>query len=135
MKLPFAMRTRFVGARGQDAPCDLAVPTGGDQAQIVVAMKGFNSTGSKLTDAVREIEAMANVRLPTQFVFAVVDGIGWISRKKDLSRIYELWNSNTINGLYTLVHLERFQADLSRAAAVLSISPIDTGTEPVVVPD
>src|SRR5262249_4286019 len=57
-----------LGRAGRTAPCDLAIPAGGDGALIVSAVKGFDSTGSKLTDAVREIEAMADVRRPRQFV-------------------------------------------------------------------
>ena len=60
----------------------------GGNAAIAVAAKGFDSTGSKLTDAVREIEEMADVRLPRQFIMAVIDGIGWKSRQSDLRRIY-----------------------------------------------
>jgi len=41
-----------------------------------VAAKGFDSTGSKLTDAVREIEEMADVRQARQFIMAVIDGRG-----------------------------------------------------------
>ncbi len=96
-----ATRTRFAG-RGGDAPCDLAIPAGGTEAKIVVAAKGFNSTGSKLTDAVREVEEMARLRLPTQFVFVAVDGIGWKSRQADLRRIYRRWEQSTIDGMYTL---------------------------------
>ena len=119
--LPMQLRTRFQGRGGASAPCDLAIPAGGDRAQIVVAMKGFNSTGSKLTDAVREIEAMADTRRPNQFVFAVIDGIGWKSRQADLRRIFELWDRHSIDGLYTLAHLERFESDLRSAAARLGI--------------
>ena len=118
--LPAQPRTRFLG-RGQSAPCDLAIPAGGDRAQIVVAMKGFNSTGSKLTDAVREIESMAEVRLPSQFVFAVIDGIGWKNRQADLKRIYELWDRRLIDGLYTLAHLDRFETDVAAAAVRLGL--------------
>lgn len=53
------------GRGGQTAPCDLAIPTGGAGARIVVAAKGFDSTGSKLTDAVREVEEIAERRLYT----------------------------------------------------------------------
>jgi hypothetical protein len=120
--LPFRLRTRFVGRGGASAPCDLAAPEGGDAAQIVVAMKGFNSTGSKLTDAVREIEAMADVRRAQQYVFAVIDGIGWKNRQADLRRIHQLWVDRSIDGLYTLAHLERFEDDVRSAAARLEIA-------------
>ncbi|HEU0053801.1 MAG TPA: hypothetical protein VFQ39_11505 [Longimicrobium sp.] len=114
-------RTQFVGRRGMLAPCDLAIPAGGEAAQIVVAMKGFNSTGSKLTDAVREVMAMAEARLPQQFVFAVIDGIGWKSRQADLKRMYDLWERRSIDGLYTLAHLDRFAQDIGDACKRLGI--------------
>ena len=99
LKLPYELRTRFVGRNGQTAPCDLAIPGGGEAAQIVCAAKGFDSTGSKLSDAVREIVEMAEVRRARQFVYAVVDGIGWTGRMADLRRIYELCETQQIDGV------------------------------------
>lgn len=121
LKLPSATRTRFEGRNGQTAPCDLAIPAGGGDALIVVAAKGFDSTGSKLTDAVREVEEMAEKRLPTQFVMAAIDGIGWKSRLNDLRRIYDLRASNQIDGMYTLEGLGEFRTDLEAAARRLGL--------------
>lgn len=117
--LPYETRTRFTG-RGRTAPCDLVIPDSTD-AQIVVAAKGFDSTGSKLTDAVREIEEMAEIRLPRQYVMAVIDGIGWKSRKADLRRIHALWEQQQIDGMYTLATLDRFRDDLEEAARLHQI--------------
>lgn len=114
--LSYSMRGRFAGRGGNTAPFDLAIPENSNPPLIVGAAKGFNSTGSKLSDAVREIEELANVRLPRQFVFAFIDGIGWKRREADLRRIYNLWESQYIDGIYTLVHLERFKEDLRNAA-------------------
>ncbi len=113
--LTYQTRTRFTGRNGRTAPCDLVVPDS-DNAAIVVAAKGFDSTGSKLTDAVREIEEMADVRLPRQFVIAVIDGIGWKSRKYDLKKIHQLWETEQIDGMYTLATLDQFRRDLEEAA-------------------
>ena len=113
--LPSQTRTRFTGRNGRTAPCDLVIPNSTDAA-IVVAAKGFDSTGSKLTDAVREIEEMADVRLPRQYVMAVIDGIGWKSRQSDLRRIHSLWVTQQIDGMYTLATLDQFRADLQQAA-------------------
>lgn len=121
LKLPSATRTRFEGRNGQTAPCDLAIPAGGKEALIVVAAKGFDSTGSKLTDAVREVEEMAEKRLPTQFVMAAIDGIGWKSRLNDLRKIYDLRASNQIDGMYTLEGLGDFRTDLEAAARRLGL--------------
>jgi len=121
LSLPYAMRTVFVGKDGRTAPCDLAIPAGGPEAQIVVAAKGFDSTGSKLTDAVREVNEMADVRLPRQHAMAVIDGIGWHSRAADLRRIYKRWADEYIAGMYTLATLGQFKADLDAVATQRSI--------------
>ncbi|MGB6164418.1 MAG: DpnII family type II restriction endonuclease [Pseudonocardiaceae bacterium] len=108
-------RTRFGGRNNRTAPCDLVIPHG-DNAAIVVAAKAFDSTGSKLTDAVREIEEIADVRLPRQYIIAVIDGIGWKSRKADLRRRYDLWASEQIDGMYNLASLGQFRKDVEQAA-------------------
>ncbi|WP_010525887.1 hypothetical protein [Nesterenkonia sp. F] len=115
LRISYKARTRFVGRNGRTAPCDLVIPDG-EGAEIVVAAKGFDSTGSKLTDAVREIEEMAEVRLPRQFVIAVIDGIGWKSRQSDLRKIHALWTSQQIDGMYTLTTLDQFRDDVEHAA-------------------
>jgi hypothetical protein len=114
------MRTRFIGVGGKDAPCDLVIPNERD-TQIVIAAKGFNSTGSKLTDAVREVETIATVRLPRQYVYVIIDGIGWLRRQADLRRIYEGRLSDRIDGIYSLATLDSFRADLTSAAKRLSL--------------
>jgi hypothetical protein len=121
--LSYTMRVRFQGQGGRDAPCDFAIPGGGADARIVGAVKGFDSTGSKLSDAVREIREMAETRLPRQFVFAFVDGIGWRGRRRDLRRIYDLWANQSIDGLYSLRTLDVFQRDLAEAARRLALLP------------
>jgi hypothetical protein len=119
--LPHSTRARFEGRGGETAPCDLAIPAAGGAAKIVVAAKGFDSTGSKLTDAVREVEEMADKRLPTQYVMAAIDGIGWKNRLNDLRRIYNLRAANQIDGLYTLAALGNFRAELQDAARRLEL--------------
>lgn len=116
LDLTYRTRTRFTGRNGRTAPCDLVIPDSDDA--IVVAAKGFDSTGSKLTDAVREILEMAEVRLPRQFVIAVIDGIGWKSRQADLRRIHTLWATEQIDGMYTLATLDQFREDIAEAARI-----------------
>lgn len=118
--LSYQTRTRFVGRNGRSAPCDLVIPSG-SHAEIAVAAKGYDSTGSKLTDAVREIEEMADVRVPRQFVIAVIDGIGWKNRISDLRKIHHLWESQQIDGMYTLATLDQFRADVLQAARLRNL--------------
>lgn len=118
--LPYEIRTRFTGRDGRTAPCDLVIPSGSNAA-IAVAAKGFDSTGSKLTDAVREIKEMAEVRQPRQYIMAVIDGIGWKNRVNDLRQIFRLWESDQIDGMYTLASLEHFHDDLFEASRIRRI--------------
>lgn len=113
--VPYVPRTRFTGKAGQTAPADFAIPSG-PEALIAVAVKGFDSTGSKLSDATREIEQMVEIKTARQFVFAVVDGQGWLRRKGDLRQIHALWASNLIDGLYTRGQLQDFGDALKDAA-------------------
>ncbi|MDY6056094.1 hypothetical protein [Micrococcus sp.] len=119
--LPYVPRTRMAGRHGKTAPADLAIPAAGPDCVIAVAAKGFDSTGSKLTDAVREIEELADARTGHQVALAVVDGIGWKGRMSDLRRIYDLYDTGAIDGLYTLGTLDRFRADLDSFASLRRI--------------
>ena len=120
--LPCETRTRFIGRNHRTAPCDLVIPSG-KAAAIAVAAKGYDSTGSKLGDAVREIEEMADVRLPRQYVIAVIDGIGWNNRVSDLRKIYTLWEREQIDGMYTLATLDHFRHSLKIAARLRGLLP------------
>lgn len=111
----YVARTRFTGKANQTAPADFAIPSGPD-ALIAVAVKGFDSTGSKLSDATREIEQMVEVKTARQFIFAIVDGQGWMRRQGDLRRIHDLWERKVIDGLYTRGQLDAFEAALKDAA-------------------
>jgi hypothetical protein len=61
------------------------------------------------------------VRLPSQFVFAFVDGLGWRRREGDLRRIYQLWEQNSIDGLYSLARMDDFHHNLREAAVRLRL--------------
>lgn len=127
LRLPYLMRGRFVGRDGLDAPCDLAIPGTGRDALIVVAIKGYNSTGSKLSTSVDEVRIMADIRRPTQYVFAVFDGLGWLGRKADLRKVFKMWTDGKIDGLYSQASLDEFSVDLRNAARRLGIEPDQDG--------
>lgn len=121
--LSYVLRGRFDGRRGETGPFDLAVPAAGAEAQIIVAAKHFASTGSKLSDAVQEIKDVAAIRRPTQIVYAVIDGIGWKGRLADLRRLYDLWATGDIDGMYTSATLGDFQDDLAEVARLRGLLP------------
>jgi len=115
LELPYVARTRFQGRADLTAPADFAIPDG-PGALIAVAVKVFDSTGSKLSDAAREIEQMVEAKTPRQYIFAVIDGQGWARRKADLLRIHKSWQSQLVDGVYPRGRLDDFAADLETAA-------------------
>ncbi|MFC1706881.1 DpnII family type II restriction endonuclease [Planctomycetota bacterium] len=121
LNLSYVPRTKFAGRGGAEAPADFAIPAEGRAAKIVIGVKGFDSTGSKLTDAVREVEEASTVRLPRQFVFFVIDGIGWLSRQSDLKRIFDCWDQERIDGLYTSAMLGGLRDALEEAKRRLDL--------------
>lgn len=126
-KLKMALRHHFDTSGWVTLARQRLVVPSRESALIAVAAKGFDSTGSKLTDSVREIEEMAAIRLPRQYVMAVIDGIGWKSRAADLRRIYSLWEREEIDGMYSLASMDRFRADLREAARLRGLLPqVDT---------
>lgn len=84
----------------------------GSNAEILVAAKGFDSTGSKLSDALRcgaGDRGDGGREAPRQFVMAV---IGWKTGLADLRSIHEFWVNQQIDGMYTLATLDQTWDDL-----------------------
>ncbi len=121
LDLNYSTRGRFTGIAGRTAPYDLAIMDTDGRPVVVVGAKAFDSTGSKLTDAVREVEEMAQVRLPTQFVYAAVDGIGWKGRQADFKRLHALWAESRIDGIYSASTMPEFKAELIKACQRLGL--------------
>lgn len=64
---------------------------------------------------------MAAVRKPRQFIFAIVDGQGWVRRQNDLRKIHGLWSADRIDGLFNRESLPGFEAALDDAARILRL--------------
>lgn len=64
---------------------------------------------------------MAEIKTGRQFVFAVIDGVGWLRRQSDLRRIHALRAEDSIDGLYTISQLGEFRLDLELAANRLGL--------------
>lgn len=119
--LKYSTRDRFTGIGGRTAPYDLAILDQNGDPVIVVGAKAFDSTGSKLSDALREIEEMAQTRLPRQYVFAAIDGIGWKGRESDLKKIHQLWVDQRIDGIYSASTMGDFKDRLIDAGKRLGL--------------
>lgn len=121
--IPYQMRTSFVARSGRPSPADVAIPGGGSKAEIIIGIKSFGSTGSKQTDAARELEELADNRAAHQYVYAFTDGIGWIRRESDLRRVIQLWRERKLDGVFNLSMLADFKAELEDAARRAKLLP------------
>jgi hypothetical protein len=116
LSLPYEARTRYIGTNHQSGPADFAIPSGGAQCRIAIGVKGFDSTGSKQTAARDEVIRMADVRRPDQYIYAVVDGLGWLGRMGDLRSLVGLVVDRRIDGIFALAEFDDFRRALRDAA-------------------
>jgi hypothetical protein len=104
LSIPFERGVTFVGKKGQTAKCDFAVPTR-DHPKVVIEAKGFEATGSKLTDFLGDILKIAQAKDFHMYFFLVTDGRGWHNRVGDLRKIVEYHHENLIDMVYTRARL------------------------------
>lgn len=100
LSIPFDRGVTFTGKKGATAKCDFAIPTR-DHPKVVVEAKGFEATGSKLTDFLGDILKIAQAKDFHMYFFLVTDGRGWHNRVSDLRKIVEYHHDNLIDMVYT----------------------------------
>lgn len=98
--VPFARGVTFSGKKGQTAKCDFAIPTKA-RPKVVIEAKGFEATGSKLTDFLGDILKIAQAKDYPMYFFLVTDGRGWHNRVSDLKKIVEYQQEGLIDMIYT----------------------------------
>ena len=111
--VPFESRITFVGARGVTAKCDFAIPTR-EEPQIVIEVKGYEATGSKLTDFLGDILKIKQAKGYHMYLLVVTDGRGWFNRQSDLKRLVDLHRDGTIEMIYTRARLPQLAEDVRR---------------------
>lgn len=111
--VPFEARVTFVAPNGTTAKCDFAVPTR-DKPKIVVEVKGYEATGSKLTDFLGDILKIKQAKSYHTYILVVTDGRGWHNRKSDLKHLVDLHHDGTIEMIYTRKRLEQFTVDVRK---------------------
>ncbi len=68
----------FTGRDRNRAKADFAVPAA-NEPKIVIECKGFEATGSKLTDVLGDIEKILEAKGSHMYCFVVTDGQGWLT--------------------------------------------------------
>ncbi|MEN6368274.1 MAG: DpnII family type II restriction endonuclease [Thermotogota bacterium] len=97
--VPFVPRVAFVGKQGKTAKCDFAIP-GKNSPKVVVEVKGFEATGSKLTDFLGDVLKIAQAKDYHMYFFLVTDGRGWQNRESDLRKLVQYQHEGLIDMIY-----------------------------------
>ncbi|MDM0083159.1 DpnII family type II restriction endonuclease [Variovorax sp. J31P179] len=107
----YVTRCTFTGVGNNSAKCDVAVPNR-DAPRIVIEVKGYGATGSKMTDIIGDLDAIINAMRRDSWLLFVTDGMTWKSRTADLKKIVERQNDGKIARIYTTKMREEFLSDL-----------------------
>lgn len=110
--VPFEPRVTFTGRKGVTAKCDIAIPTR-NHPKIVIEAKGFEATGSKLTDFLGDIRKIIDAKESRTYFFVVTDGCGWLHRSSDLQHVVDHQHTKDIDMIYTSARLTQLAHDVA----------------------
>jgi len=105
---PFDSGVTYTGFKGLEAKCDFAIP-GKDRPKIVIECKGFEATGSKLTDVLGDVRKIIEAKAPHTYFFVVTDGRGWRRRTGDLEKLVAFQREGSIDMIFTRARLSELQ--------------------------
>jgi DpnII restriction endonuclease len=107
----YEARCTFTGAAGKTAKCDLVIPAR-TQPRIIIEVKGYGATGSKMSDIIGDLDAITESKRRDTALLFVTDGMTWKARLSDLRRIVRRQNDGNITRIYTTKMRETFLDDL-----------------------
>lgn len=110
-QVPFNRGVTFTGRKGEMAKCDFAIPRK-DHPKIVMETKGFEATGSKLTDFLGDVLKIGQAKEYHMYFFLVTDGRGWYNRQSDLRKIIDYHNEGLVDMIYTRARIPQLAADV-----------------------
>ncbi|WP_426341757.1 DpnII family type II restriction endonuclease [Pseudoduganella sp. S-14] len=114
----YETRCTFTGAEGRTAKCDFAIPDR-HRPKIVIEVKGYGATGSKMSDIIGDLDAIINaMRRDTTLLF-FTDGTTWKSRLSDLKKIIQRQNEGEIARIYTTSMSGDFVEELKRLRMIM----------------
>ncbi len=91
----------FVALSGKEAKADFTVPSR-HGPRVIIEAKGYEATGSKLTDVLGDILKVLAAKDREAHYFFITDGIGWHRRQSDLEKIIEHHKKGDIEMIYTM---------------------------------
>ena len=103
----------FISRSGKEAKADFMIPSY-REPQIIIEAKGYEATGSKLTDVLGDILKILQVKDQEIHFFFVTDGIGWYRRLSDLRKLVEHHQRGEIEMIYTRKTLPRLKEEIRK---------------------
>lgn len=116
----YETRCTFTGADGKTAKCDLAIPDR-ERPRIIVEVKGYGATGSKMTDIIGDLDAIIEAMRRDSWLLFVTDGTTWNARQSDLKKIIERQNQGKIARIYTMSMRDEFISDLNSLKGITGL--------------
>lgn len=107
----YETRCTFSGAGGKAAKCDVAIPDR-TKPRIIIEVKGYGATGSKMTDIIGDLDAIIEAKRHDTTLLFFTDGTTWAARASDLRKIVNRQNDGKIARIYTTSMREQFVDDL-----------------------
>ncbi len=105
----FQRGVTFIGKKNETAKCDFAIPSK-EHPMIVIESKGFEATGSKLTDFLGDVLKIVQAKDYHMYFFLVTDGRGWHNRTSDLRKVVEFHQNGDVDMVFTRTRLSDLAA-------------------------
>lgn len=106
----YEARCTFQGVSGT-AKCDFAIPSR-DKPLILIEAKGYQATGSKMTDIIGDVDAIIGAKRHDARLLLITDGLSWKARANDLRKLIQRQNDGRIMRLYTKNMVDQLKRDL-----------------------
>lgn len=107
----YVKRCNFEGPKNKTAKCDFAVH-GRKDPHIIVEVKAYGATGSKMTDVIGDVEKIIAAKRSDAALLFFTDGVTWRQRKADLAKLVKYQNEGDIRRIYTQAMAAQFEKDL-----------------------
>ena len=88
---------------------------------VLIEVKGYGATGSKMSDVVGDIDAIIRAKRPDTTLLLITDGLTWKQRQNDLSKLVERQNNGEVTRIYTTTMQDILISDLKTLKAEYGI--------------
>ncbi|SCB62109.1 DpnII restriction endonuclease [Rhizobium aethiopicum] len=102
------------------AAAEPAVPDK-SRPRIVIEVKGYGATGSKMTDIIGDLDAIIDAMRRDTYLLFITDGMTWKNRLSDLKKIVDRQNQGKITRIYTTKMREELLEDLKDLKSMIGI--------------